>query len=187
MDFEPMAGPDEIRLATVADLDVLNDFDQDHNGYFADRLCRQRQGRGELIVAWLDGRPVGDVYVWREPADEAKIRRHLWGVPLLQRARVTRALRRNGIGTDLLTAAENLLQAYGYRHVALAVREDNVDAQRLYQRLRYRNWNRGTVSCRARDGSAERETCLVMVKALPAVANADGIRLATASWLGRCG
>ena len=38
--------------------------------WFADRLARRRRGGGVLLVAWLDGRPVGDVYLDCEPAED---------------------------------------------------------------------------------------------------------------------
>jgi hypothetical protein len=37
--------------------------------HFTDRLARQQDGRGVLLVAWLDGRPVGNGSLSWEPAD----------------------------------------------------------------------------------------------------------------------
>jgi hypothetical protein len=45
--------------------------------YFADRLARQDRGEGVVLVAWLDGRAVGDVYLWCAPVYEPEICEHL--------------------------------------------------------------------------------------------------------------
>ena len=62
----------EIRPGSAADLVALVAA-LGQRDFFADRLARQHQGRGVLLVAWLAARPVGDVYLLREPADVPKI------------------------------------------------------------------------------------------------------------------
>ncbi|HJW63533.1 MAG TPA: GNAT family N-acetyltransferase, partial [Actinomycetes bacterium] len=60
--------------------------------FFTDRLARQQDGRGVLLVAWLDGRPVGDVFLDRGPADQPEVRHHLPGVPMLDHLEVLERL-----------------------------------------------------------------------------------------------
>jgi hypothetical protein len=78
------------------------------------------------------------------------------------------------VGTSLVAAAERLLSERGYDRVALAVRIDNIDAGRLYERLGYQMWDHPPVVCmyevKLTDGSRKRcpETCYMLVKALPA-------------------
>jgi ribosomal protein S18 acetylase RimI-like enzyme len=161
----------EIRPAEVADLVVLIDTLGDED-FFTDRLVRQREGRGVLLTAWTVGKPVGDVYVWLEPADEYEIREHLTGVPLLNHVEVHPDHRNRRIGTELVQAAEELLAERGFDRVALAVRIDNIDAYRLYARLGYHVWPHPPVVCmyevRLPDGSRKRcpETCHMLVKTL---------------------
>jgi GNAT superfamily N-acetyltransferase len=69
---------------------------------FAERLARQRRGGGVLPVAWLDGRPVGDVFLECEPAEEPELRWRLPGVPRLDHLEVLGPLQRRGIGTALI-------------------------------------------------------------------------------------
>jgi ribosomal protein S18 acetylase RimI-like enzyme len=165
----------QIRPARVADLAILTGTFGDDD-FFEDRLARQRAGRGVLLSAWADEKPIGDVYVWLEAADEAEVREHLPGVPLLNHVEVHPDHRNQGIGTELVWAAERLLAERGHDRVALAVRIDNIDAYRLYARLGYRVWQHPPVECmyeiRLPDGSRKRcpEICYMLVKPLPGAA-----------------
>jgi GNAT superfamily N-acetyltransferase len=113
--------------------------------FFADRLARQHQGRGLLLVAWLGDRPVGDVYLLREPADIPKVRRYLPGVPQLEHLEVMGPLQRRGIGTALIRAGEDTARRLGDEQLALGVGLANVEARRLYERLGYVHWGHGPV------------------------------------------
>ncbi|MFI1816856.1 GNAT family N-acetyltransferase [Lentzea sp. NPDC020367] len=137
--------------------------------YFADRLDRQRDGRGVLLTAWQGEVVVGDVYLWLEEAEEPEIQTHLPGTPLVTHLEVHPGLWRKGIGTELIRASERLLALKGYRHVALAVVLGNADVERLYLNLGFREWQHGHVKCYASsDGNGHRaaETCKVLVKDL---------------------
>lgn len=161
----------EIRPALPTDLTTLADALGDRE-FFADRIARQRGGRGVLLTAWEDSRPVGVVYVWLEPADEAEVRKYLPGVPLLHHLEVAAERRDHGIGTRLVKAAERVLLARGYDQVALAVELKNVGAARLYVRLGFRRWAHGRVVCYSEtslpDGSRKLrpDTCFMLAKQL---------------------
>jgi GNAT superfamily N-acetyltransferase len=124
--------------------------------YFGDCLAKQQAGGGELLVAWLGGWPVGDVFLDRDPAEEPLIRRWLPGVPRLDHLEVLARLQRRGIGTALLRAGEATARKLGHRRVALGVGLDNPDARRLYERLGYADWGHGSIVAtyqdRDRDG-----------------------------------
>jgi GNAT superfamily N-acetyltransferase len=134
----------EIRPGSVADLGTLVAvLGQRH--FFTDRLARQHAGGGVLLVAWLDGRPVGDVFLAFEPADEPEVRRQLPGVPQLTHLEVVGPLWGRGIGTALIRAAEDTARQLGHQQLALGVGLDNPKARRLYERLGYADWGHGTV------------------------------------------
>lgn len=126
--------------------------------YFSDRLVLQDSGHGLLLVAWQQdatggatdgvagGVAVGDVYVWLAAAEEAELRAHLPDVALLTHLEVVAGRRNEGIGTELLRAAEHRLWDLGHKQVALGVGLDNRDAQRLYSRLGYTEWPHGEVA-----------------------------------------
>jgi GNAT superfamily N-acetyltransferase len=113
--------------------------------WFTDRLARQQRGGGVVLVAWLDGRPVGEVFLECEPATEPEVRRQLPGVPRLDHLEVLGPFWGRGIGTALIRAAEATARQLGYEQLALGVGLDNPKARRLYERLGYVDWGQGTV------------------------------------------
>jgi GNAT superfamily N-acetyltransferase len=113
--------------------------------WFTDRLARQQRGGGVVLVAWLEGRPVGEVFLECAPANEPEVRRHLPGVPRLDHLEVPGPLWGQGIGTALIGAAEDTARQLGHERIALGVGLDNPKARRLYGRLGYADWGHGTV------------------------------------------
>lgn len=161
----------EVRPGTAADLEGLVAA-LDQRDFFTDRLACQGAGGGVLLVAWLDGRPVGDGFLDFEPAEEPELRRRLPGVPEFGHLEVLGPLWGQGIGTALIRTAEDTARQLGHRQLVLAVGVDNRRARRLYERLGYADWGHGTIL----DSWAERdhdgrpitlsETCNVLVKRL---------------------
>jgi GNAT superfamily N-acetyltransferase len=137
----------EIRVAGKGDLDALVAA-MGQPDFFTDRIGRTRQGVGELLVAWLDGNIVGDVYLYREVHEEPELRREFPGVPLLNHLEVTPAWQGRGIGTALIHACEAAARAHGHDVLILGVGLDNPDAKRLYERLGYVAWPRGPIVTR---------------------------------------
>jgi GNAT superfamily N-acetyltransferase len=133
----------EIRPASAGDLEPLVAVFGAERRFFADCLATQEAGGGVLLVAWVDGRPVGDVFLSLGPADEPEVRRHLPGVPTLVHLEVVGPLQRRGIGTALVRAGEDAARRLGHDRVALGVGLDNPGARRLYERLGYTDWGRG--------------------------------------------
>jgi ribosomal protein S18 acetylase RimI-like enzyme len=157
-----------IRRARDEDLAALVE-ELGQREFFTDRLARQAAGRGLLLTAWQEQHPIGDVYLWLEPAEEPQIREHLPGVPLLTHLEVHPMLRKQGTGSRLTSAAERSLVERGHREVALAVEMSNTDAQRLYERLGYREWPHSTVACLTQaeeDRPRTVEICRILVKDL---------------------
>jgi GNAT superfamily N-acetyltransferase len=157
-----------IRPARSTDLAALTG-ELGQGPYFVDRLSRQQAGRGLLLTAWRDDHPIGDVYLWLEPAEEPEIREHLPDTPLLTHLEIHADHRNQGTGTKLMLAAEQELVALGHEQVALGVEVTNVAAAMLYLRLGYREWPHPPVRCYAlADGKGTRriEICRIMVKRL---------------------
>jgi GNAT superfamily N-acetyltransferase len=134
----------EIRPASDDDLAILVAALGERH-WFTDRLARQERGGGVLLVAWLAGRPVGEVFLECEPATEPEVRRHLPGVPRLDHLEVLGPFWGRGIGTALIGAAEDTARQLGHERIALGVGLDNPRARRLYARLGYADWGQGTV------------------------------------------
>ena len=136
-----------IRVADKGDLDALVTA-MGQPDFFTDRIGRTRQGAGELLVAWLDGNVVGDVYLYREVHEEPELRREFPGVPLLNHLEVTPAWQGRGIGTALIHACEAAARERGHDVLILGVGLDNPDAKRLYERLGYVVWPLGPIVTR---------------------------------------
>jgi len=134
----------EVRPASDAELATLVGVLGERH-WFTDRLARQQRGGGVLLVAWLEGRPVGEVFLDCKAATESEVRRHLPGVPRLDHLEVPGPFQGRGIGTALIGAAEATARQLGYVRIALGVVLDNPKARRLYERLGYADWGHGTV------------------------------------------
>ncbi|GGM14793.1 GNAT family N-acetyltransferase [Dactylosporangium sucinum] len=139
--------------------------------FLTDRLARQSEDKGVLLVAWLGGDPVGCVYVWLEDAEEDDLQKHLPGVPLLNRLRVLEPWRNRTFGTMLILEAERVAREHGRDQLALGIALDNEGAERLYRRLGYEEWEHGlldTYYVVFKDGNEVREPerCRIMVKNL---------------------
>lgn len=144
-----------------------------HERFLARRMRLARGGHGTLLAAYLDGVPVGFVYLWLAPAEEPEVGRWLEKVPLLNRLFVGPNHRRRGIGRAIVEEASRLLRDAGHRQVALGVGPDNHAARRLYERLGFRDWGHGMVTGRAEadlgSGRGDRrrvETFSILVKDL---------------------
>jgi ribosomal protein S18 acetylase RimI-like enzyme len=131
-----------------------------------------RRDHGMLLIAKLDGVPVGFVYLWLAPAEEPEVRRWLPDVPILNRLHVADGYRRRGIGQAIIEEAVRRLRVAGHKQVALGVGPDNHDARRLYERLGFREWGHGVISGRAEadlgSGRTDRrhETFTILVREL---------------------
>lgn len=122
-----------IRRAGEADLDRLEWFGMhsDHREIIRAAFQRQRLGEVAMLVAALDGYPVGQVWVdFRRPAGSEGA--SLWAV------RVLPPLQRQGIGARLMRAAEGVAAARERCLLTLTVERSNPDARRFYERLGYR-------------------------------------------------
>lgn len=96
-----------------------------------DAFRRFQNGEVLMLVAEANQFPVGQVWV-----DLTKRREESIG--LLWALRVLIPFQNLGIGTALITSAEEQLKAMGFRTSELAVEKDNPAARRLYERLGYR-------------------------------------------------
>lgn len=99
-------------------------------------FIEQVQGRRLMLVADLNGFPVGQAYLQFTASNAAiadgEHRAYLYAF------RVIDHLRGCGIGSKLLAASEAELQVRGFRMVMLQVAKTNHHALRLYQRYGYR-------------------------------------------------
>ncbi|MBM2623108.1 GNAT family N-acetyltransferase [Actinoplanes sp. LDG1-06] len=147
--------------------------DEDDRDFFLDRL-RRRGAQGGRVFLAIDGdRAVGYVYLRLETAEELKLRLLLNKAPLLERLRVERENRLQGIGRMLVTMAEATAWVHRRRQVALGV----VVARKpkspvptspigFYRKLGYSEWRFGRIKTYKDGRKSEIEYCRVFVKKL---------------------
>ena len=87
-----------------------------------------QSGRRLMLVADLNGFPIGQVWLDVTPAEYA----------YLYALRVMEPFQGLGIGTRLIESAELLARSHNYRQVQLAVEKTNARARRLYERHGFR-------------------------------------------------
>jgi GNAT superfamily N-acetyltransferase len=124
----------KIRQCAHQDLPQLEWFGlyTEHRQLIEDAFRRQQAGEVMMLVADLDGFPVGQAWLDLS-AREADSVGVIWAL------RVFPVLRNHGIGTHLIIAAEQLLTERGFRWVELTVDQQEPRPRRLYERLGYRS------------------------------------------------
>src|SRR5258708_401434 len=129
----------------------------------------QLAGRRLMLLADVNGWPIGQIFMQLESLDEDLS--HLGRRGYLYSLRVMDHLQRCGIGTALIREAEAILSSEGYSSVSIAAAKENPGARRLYERLGYHVFmeDSGRWSYIDHEGRTRHvmEPCWVLEKNLP--------------------
>ncbi len=139
----------------------------------ADRFARQRKGQVVYLIAWYSGAPIGHALLkWQGP-DEDQVASGLGDTcPDVEDLLVLESSRSQGVGGQILEAAERLALERGVRRIGLGVGVDNPRARAMYERLGYRNAGRGPLCEHGEYVDASgchrswEETCVYLSKSL---------------------
>ena len=115
------------------------------DGVHRRRLATHAAGETTYLIAWLGSQPVGHVEVrWGSTGDRsnALLLQHK---PVISSLAVAESFRGRGIGSLMMSEAEQLVLRRGHEIVALAVGIDNPSARKLYRRLGCGEWPHGEV------------------------------------------
>ncbi len=106
------------------------------NGYFERCFQEQSEGKRDILVAELDGRVAGYVFLNWNPRYQPFRR---LGIPEIQDLFVESAARRQGMGEALVKACEERVRAKGCTQMGIAVglHSGFGAAQRIYVRMGY--------------------------------------------------
>jgi GNAT superfamily N-acetyltransferase len=127
-----------IRVAEPGEVDQLaGTLGRRHCEYFQDRLLWQKNGLGEILIAFREHKPIGAVFLSWVEADEPEVREHLANVPMISHLYVAPGHRHQGVGRSLMRRAEQRLSRRGHKEVLLGVDKSNDVARRLYEWLGY--------------------------------------------------
>lgn len=96
----------------------------------------QIAGRRLMLLADVNGWPIGQVFIQLESIDEGLS--YLGKRGYLYSLRVMDMFQRMGLGSALVREAESFLIEHDYGSVSIAAAKDNPGARRLYERLGYR-------------------------------------------------
>lgn len=129
--------PVTFRIATKQDLPKLEWYGQytHYRNLFQRAFREQLAGRRTMLIADSRNFPIGCVFIQfikpdLEAGDEDS-RGYLYSL------RVMEMFRGSGIGTRLISEAEEIIRTRGCRWSMLSVAKENRNARRLYERLGY--------------------------------------------------
>ena len=162
-----------IRRADANDVRNLVRDAEDRHGL----LDHLRHRRGILLFAFRKDAAGGEIFaghifIRMAPNDEPELEESLPRIPLLMYLRVMDEHQRNGLGRQLVDAAEKILIRRKHRMVALGVDPDNAPAIALYESLSFARWREEPIKTHGwavrDDGRVDRveEECLIYRKDL---------------------
>jgi GNAT superfamily N-acetyltransferase len=123
----------ELRLCRPDDLPAL-EWDgvfAHHRAIFAEAFARQGRGEVLMLLALVDGRPVGQAWLDLRPKPDS-------AVPSVWAVRVREQARGQGLGARLMAEVERLAAGVGACGLELAVETANGPARAFYERLGWR-------------------------------------------------
>jgi len=135
----------EIKLCRKEDLDLLEKTipSSGLSKFHQRRFKAQKEKGREYLIAWLDGKPVGNLDLRYDGFDSEKLPKDLRKVPELNAITVAEGCRGKGIGTALIKEGERRVEERGFKKVGLGVNPENEGAKRLYERLGYKDSGTG--------------------------------------------
>lgn len=164
----------EIKLCSEEDLDLLERSipSSGLSKFHERRFQAQREKGREYLIAWLDGKPVGNLDLRYDGFDSEKLSDEMRKIPELNAITVAEGCRGKGIGTVLIKEGERRVKERGFKQVGMGVNPENEGAKRLYERLGYKDsgtgLHRGSWEVTDKDGNTfiESEEGLIYLKDL---------------------
>ena len=137
-----------VRPANESELEMLEkEFSPGYKSrHHFQRFEKQKTGKGLYLIAWHNNVPVGHFLLeWDGPEDptvatQIDIHKRAYLFALGTREEY----RRRGVATRMIQTGERLAKEHGCEWIGVEVgKASNPDARRLYEKLEYKDWDRG--------------------------------------------
>ncbi len=136
----------EVTAKDLLELDRIMPFGP--KNYHQERLKMQQDGKSVYLIARNGTELAGHAELILGGPKESEVKESLSDIPEINGAEVRPEMQSNGIGTQIILAAEQAAREKGYKQICLGVSEKNPRARALYERLGYtaRNLPRRSVT-----------------------------------------
>lgn len=163
-----------IKPAAREELDVLNDRLKSYIPHFHEKkIDWQDKGEASWLIAWMGEEPVGHILIKWNGVPDSFVKSNIEEqYPFVQNLAVKITHQRKGIGTQLVNMAEQMIKDRKHTKVGMAVSSENDSARKLYEKLGYKDWQKGTYKTNWKSFDQnnkeieESETCTYLVKEL---------------------
>lgn len=136
-----------VRKARKKDLEILNkELGVGGIPWKHERNIRmQQKGPYLWLIAWENNKPIANLQIMFKGSFSKEVRGQLKNCPHLASLYVKESHRKKGIAKKMMDFAENLLKQKGFSQVGLAVEKGNKFLIGLYNKLGYKDWEKGIV------------------------------------------
>ncbi len=153
-----------VSLCTEDDLEVLKkDMPYGPENYHDRALQDQIDGKSKYLIVRKGDQLVGHGNLLLNGPKEVEVVEVLAGVPEISAMEIKTEFRSQGLGTEIITAAEQIAQSLGKTEICIGVSEQNPRARELYEKLGYTD--RGLPKHKVTQGENNFE-CVYLVKKL---------------------
>lgn len=107
------------------------------SNYHEMALQSQIDGESTYLIAHIGDRPVGHGNLLLDGPKESEVVDVLAGVPEINALEISQEYRSQGIGSEIISLAEEAARSYGKEKICIGVSEENPRARELYEKLGY--------------------------------------------------
>jgi ribosomal protein S18 acetylase RimI-like enzyme len=123
-----------VRPCTLTDLEKLAEASHVHGQVHESHFLEQERGSSTFLVAWKSGTPVGSEVIRWNGFSDAALQPAFDRNAELCHLQVREESRGEGVGSELISAAEVMARDRGYAFLGIGVSDDNPRALSLYRR-----------------------------------------------------
>lgn len=128
----------KVRLCDTGDIDILQaEMPFGPESYHRQALQDQLDGKSRYLIAYQGDELVGHGNLLLNGPKESEVVEVLAGTPEISAVEIKPEFRSQGIGTEIITTAEQMARSLGKSQICIGVSEENPRARKLYEELGY--------------------------------------------------